>query len=530
MIRRRTISAITHLTRLALYTLMVLALRYEHLQAQNTKSDDATLNSLVQAVKAIDQQQFKEAENLLNSVLATAPNDGDANNLLGVVRAKQGHSAEAEKFFRRAIMHSPKHLGARINLGELLITTNRVAQARSVLLEAHKLAPERAEINLNLATLYADKGEYKPALYYLDLLPREAANDDYFLVKLKTLLGLKQIEEARSLARKFIESGVHNPQTHAEFAMLLAKSGLNEEGLRILETAQHNQPGSFSVLYGLGIINANLKRYDPAEEQLTAALNVKPDDGATLRALARIARAKRNLEKSLSHLVEARRLAPKVPAVLYEFGVTAFEMDLLLDALPVFEELHRDYPNEPAYLYALAAVRWKKGENLETARLMKRYVASRPRDAAGFYLLGAALLQQDQFAQARVALERSLVLKADPDTEYLLGVSLDKLGNRSAAIKIFRQVIQARPDHAAAFSALGTAYREEGSYTEARVALERAVELQENDLRANYQLGLVYSKLGDKEAAKRMFARADDLRSRQRNEESVILKLIEPPN
>jgi hypothetical protein len=37
---------------------------------------------------------------------------------------------------------------------------------------------------LNLATLYADKGEYN----CLDLLPREAANDDYFLVRLKTLL------------------------------------------------------------------------------------------------------------------------------------------------------------------------------------------------------------------------------------------------------------------------------------------------------------------------------------------------------
>src|SRR5688500_20377271 len=71
MIRRRTISAISHLTRLALYTLMVLTIRYD-LQAQNTKSD-VTLNRLVQAVKAIDQQQFQEAENLLNSVLTTVP-------------------------------------------------------------------------------------------------------------------------------------------------------------------------------------------------------------------------------------------------------------------------------------------------------------------------------------------------------------------------------------------------------------------------------------------------------------------------
>jgi len=90
-------------------------------------------------------------------------------------------------------------------------------------------------------------------------------------------------------------------------------------------------------------------------------------------------------------------------------------------------------------------------------------------------------------------------------------------------------VIRTRPDHAAAFSALGSAYREAGNYTEARTALERAVQLDPNDLRANYQLGLVYAKLGDNEAAKRLFARADDLRAQQRNQESVVLKLTDPP-
>lgn len=48
--------------------------------------------------------------------------------------------------------------------------------------------------------------------------------------------------------------------------MLLARSGLDDEGLKILETAQQNEPGSFPVRYGLGIINANLKRYDTGEE------------------------------------------------------------------------------------------------------------------------------------------------------------------------------------------------------------------------------------------------------------------------
>jgi tetratricopeptide (TPR) repeat protein len=282
-------------------------------------------------------------------------------------------------------------------------------------------------------------------------------------------------------------------------------------------------------LYGLGVVTAAQKQFAKAEEHLNAALAIKPDDVATLRALARVARLSGNPEKSLSHLVKARRLAPNSPAVLYDFGITAFQMDLFLDALPVFEQLHRDHPREPAYLYALAAVRWRKGETVETARLMNRYIALQPGDPAGYYLLGAALLQQDQFVKARAAFERSLSLQADPQTEYLLGVTLDKLGQRPAAIETFQRVTRARPDHAAAFSALGSAYREAGKYTEARATLERAVELDPNDLRANYQLGLVYAKLGDNEAAKRLFARADDLRARQRNQESVVLKLTDPP-
>jgi tetratricopeptide (TPR) repeat protein len=108
-------------------------------------------------------------------------------------------------------------------------------------------------------------------------------------------------------------------------------------------------------------------------------------------------------------------------------------------------------------------------------------------------------------------------------------VTLTEEGNRAGAIETLRRVVGARPDHAAAHAALGAAYREQGNYAASRAELERAVALDPNDLRANYQLGLVYAKLGDKEAAKKMFERADVLRGQRRNEESVILKLVEPP-
>lgn len=507
--------------------LLLLVLACPSVTAQT--NSDVTLNRLMEAVNAIDQDQLPQAEGLLKSVLAASPNDADAINLLGVIRAKQGRPAEAEKLFRRAIVHSPKHLGAHINLAELYLTTKRTTLATTILLNAHKLAPERPDINLRLATLFADQGDFQQAHQYAVRVPREAVNQDYFMVMLRSMIGLKRFEDARQLTREFTELSAGKTELQAEFAMLLAKGSLNDEALNLLEAASRQTPASFSLLYARGVINASLKRYGEAEQQLTSALTAKPDDIATLRALARVARATGNLEKSLAHLIQARRVAPNALGVLYDFGVTALQMDLLLDALPVFEQLHRNYPREPAYLYALAATRWRKGETVETVRLMKSYVAMQPRDASGFYLLGAALLRQELISEAQKALQRSLSLKADPDTEYLIGMSFEKTGNRTAAINAFRRVVQSSPNHAAAHAALGAAYREAGSYAEARQELERAVELDSNDLRANYQLGLVYAKLGEKEAAKKMFDRADDLRSRQRNQESVILRLIEAP-
>lgn len=509
--------------------IVILLLAVVSIAQAQTGNDDVNLQRLSEAAQAINDDKLSHAEQLLNSVLRALPNDADALSLLGVVRAKQERNGEAERLFRRALAGSPLHLGAHINLGELLITSNRSAEALPILIRAHKLAPARPEINLKLAMLYAEKSNYQQAQEYLSLVPREAFTDDYFLAALRSQIGLKRDSEVRSLVAQFRAADGLKPETQSEFAMLLARAGFNDDALQVLEQARRKTPLSFPVLYGLGVVSAALKDHQKANEYLTAALAIKPDDVATLRALARVARTTGNLEKALSHLVEARRIAPKSPAVLYDFGLTALQMDLVLDALPVFDQLHRDYPREPAYLYALGAAHWRKGEIAETTRLINQYVTLQPRAASGWYLLGAALLRQERTAEARAALQRSLSLKDDPDTEYLLGVSVDKLGNRAAAIKIFQKIVQSRPDHAAARAALGTAYREAGNYAEARLELERAVELDANDLRANYQLGLVYAKLGEKDAAKKMFDRANELRKRQHDQERVILKLIDQP-
>src|SRR6185295_15043730 len=174
---------------------LLIALLLAIASITHAQTNDVNLNRLAEAVNAINENQLAHAEKLLNSVLATSRNDADALNLLGVVRAKQDRVADAERLFRRALSSLPSHVSAHINLAELLLSNNKPAEALPVLLSAHKLAPERAEINLNLATIFAGKGDYEQAYQYLRLVPREAFTDSYFLLMLRSLTALKRTRD-----------------------------------------------------------------------------------------------------------------------------------------------------------------------------------------------------------------------------------------------------------------------------------------------------------------------------------------------
>ncbi|PWT96056.1 MAG: hypothetical protein C5B55_00530, partial [Blastocatellia bacterium] len=293
-----------------------------------------SLERLQEAATAISQGQLVKAESLLDPILQASPRDADALNLLGVVRAQQHKNIEAEQLFRRALTSSPNHVGAHVNLAQLYSTTGRTREALPILLAAYKLAPERADVNLGLAAIYESSQDYERALQHLRAIHRTEANADYDQLLLKVLLKLNRLDEARALALEFKNSSMADEEARAQFALQLAGGGLVDEALEILGQGRRD---SFPIMYATGVINGGAKRYDAADSALSAALILKPDDVQTLRAIARVARARGELEKSLSYLVRARKLAPDVSGVLYDFGATALQMNLYLDALPVFE-------------------------------------------------------------------------------------------------------------------------------------------------------------------------------------------------
>ncbi|HEX8709323.1 MAG TPA: tetratricopeptide repeat protein [Pyrinomonadaceae bacterium] len=507
----------------ALLLLLCLSLQPRFVVAQNAGGYDR----LERAVELLRKGELAGAERELGAVLRESPREANALNLLGVVRAQQRRMPEAEQLFLRALDAKPTLLGAYLNLGQLYLELQKTDRALWAFTEAGRLAPDNPSVNFNLAALYEGKREYRRALEFLGKMPPAEADLDQLYLRVKSHLGLGETQEARALAEQLKARGRVPAELAASFAAAFAERKLFDEAIAILEAARDAARPSFALLYNLGTSYAQKGERARAEAAYLEALAAKPDDVPTLRALAGIARADGNLEKALSYLVRARKVAPDSPAVLYDFGWTALNLNLIYDAIQALERVHQMKPDEPGYLYSLGIARLQNGEAAKAQQLLSRYIELRPEDSRGYYVLGATLYSIKQYPQARTALERSLALSPYADTEYYLGMIAYQEGDAARAAAHLQSALKTEPNHPAAHTALGMVYAKQKNYTAARSELERAVELAPKDGTASYQLGLVYARLGEKERSQAMFARADKLRAEK--QELVRFRLAEPP-
>jgi tetratricopeptide (TPR) repeat protein len=106
------------------------------------------------------------------------------------------------------------------------------------------------------------------------------------------------------------------------------------------------------------------------------------------------------------------------------------------------------------------------------------------------YYLGRMDLEDRNFEAAIKNLNQAAIKPPFPDTSYYLGYAYFKQGDLKAAEKWLKEAAQANP----------------------------------RDARAPYQLGLVYRKEGQEEAARTAFALSDELRQRDSNESRLKLE------
>ena len=225
---------------------------------------------------------------------------------------------------------------------------------------------------------------------------------------------------------------------------------------------------------------------------------------AALLQLARLQSGEGDAQGAMASLLRARTLAPNSEEVLSALAQVALTARLPVPAAGALDALTRMCPDVAQYQYLLGVALMTAGDPVRATDALQAADRLEPNRALTLAALGLVLNGRKQFVEAKSALTRSLELNPEsPPAIAALAEAEVSLGEVDVAERDARRALAASPDEATAHLVLGLVNLQRERYAEARDAFIRAATADPRSAKADYQLSLVYARLGDPAAAER---------------------------
>jgi radical SAM protein with 4Fe4S-binding SPASM domain len=230
---------------------------------------------------------LQQAAMAYEQVLAQAPDNPDANHLLGVVAHQAGQLEIAVELIEKAIEQQPENPDMLCNLGNAQKALGDFDKAESAYRDALDIAPEDHEIHNNLGNLLADSD---------------------------------RVDAAETCYRAAIDIAPEFPQAHNNLGVVLKKQGDLETAQTHFETALEILPAYADAANNLGDVMLELGRPDAAREQYGAAVAADPQSAEAHNNLATALQTAGDMKGAIEHLETAIRLNPEFHEALYNLG------------------------------------------------------------------------------------------------------------------------------------------------------------------------------------------------------------------
>ncbi len=435
------------------------------------------------------QGKLSEALPHLQRAAALRPEWSEARHNLGAALWYGGAPEKAIAELRESVRLDPGSAGGHAFLGMALRDAGDLAGARASLQRAMALAPAMAAAYIDLGVTFLREGNLEKGLGQLEAglnvpapVPpppdwdaaatalRQALASNPSGAETPTahnllglVLGRKGAPAAEVVAsfREAIRLRADYAEAHNNLGLVLIQSGKDEEGISSLREAVRLAPA-----------------YADARTNLGAALT--PTDA----------------EAAIEELEEAVRLAPGSVKALFNLAVAygaspthgpAREIELL-------EKVIGMAPDFPRAHLALGKALLQEGKAPDAVAALQSAVKLEPESGEANYQLGLALVRAGRKEEAAAQLKRGrdLVAAGDRAQNAMLDVAdgraaLDR-GDLDEAASKFRRAAQLQPELSEPQRLLGVALERQGDRAGASAAFEKALELNPRDVRARQSL------------------------------------------
>jgi cellulose synthase operon protein C len=243
-------------------------------------------------------------------------------------------------------------------------------------------------------------------------------------------------------------------------------------------------------------------------KQLLQTVAARFESVQALLQLARLQSADGDVPAAIETLRKARTLAPNAEEVLSAFAQVSLAARMPVPAILALESLTRLCPSVAQYHYIMGIALMTAGDTIAAIDSLKRADEREPDRPKTLLALGLAYNNQKRFPEARERLARSLELEPDTiETLAALAEAEAGTGDLAAAETHAAQALTRTPANSTANLIIGMIRMTQHRYPEARDALVAAVNADAASPKPEYQLSLVYSRMGDEANAQRSVER-----------------------
>jgi tetratricopeptide (TPR) repeat protein len=358
--------------------------------------------------------------------------------------------------------------------------------------------PDKAA-NLSVVQRVAQRYPRLPEARFAVAQAAVAANDE--------TLALGELRRAAELRPDWEQAALY------EAELLRRKSP--EEAVKRLAGFLERFPNARDARLGFARLLVGEKRYPEARAQFQALLAIHKNDTEAIYGVGLLALQAKEYaiaEANLRRLLELGYRDPN--GVRFTLGQLAEEQKDWSRAIEWYQTIQRGEQALPARL-RIANVLAKQGR-LEEARAFLRSASSSGEQQVQLVIAEAQLLREaNRHREAFDLLGGALEKNPDqPDLLYDHALTAEKLERVDVLESNLRKLIQARPDHAHAYNALGYSLAERNErLAEARKLIERALQIAPDDHFIIDSMGWVLYRIGDLKGAADYLRRA--WRSRQ---------------
>ncbi len=384
---------------------------------------------------------------------------------LGLFLQSTGDFATAETAVNRALELQPAHFPSHRVLGDLARQRGAPAEAMEHYGRCVSGLPDHAGCRYGLGLALVDLGELDAAAGHLGPAAEQ-------LERAGVWSELGQLERRRRRLPESIAAYSHAlaiDRAHLPallgMGQVLVAAGRRDEGEALLE--KHREEAA-------------------RQDQINALRRAANQPGAAVDILLQLAQLYRSRDDS---------------------GAAEAALRQALDRSPPGDEMRL-----PAIL-ALANHRLHQGDAAEADELVERLMPRMSGDPAVLFLQGTIDLARGDAAAATVHFDASLAIGSWPPPVYLdAGKAWSAAGFPEQAAGAFERAAAGMPDSAEAHLGLAKSRRALGAVDLSLVSLERALEVAPAAGRAWLLLGVLRAERGDREEARRAFARGLEVR------------------